>query len=188
MFQAVLNAVLVCHHRRTTFPLTPGRGAAAALPRTYIACLDCGRELPYDWNRMRVVASGLREAGRARLEPCGPMPDGAGALQPDNQAARPGPVRRTPPVAALGPPVLVSAAAVTEDGPCPATGSGQYLVRARLRTQQVQVALRVLNTLMTGLSAQPDDVAKLKSWTDPSQQACSTRDLAQRVVTCAVSP
>jgi hypothetical protein len=72
------------------------------------------------------------------------------------------------------------------DRPCAAGGSGQYMVRAKLRMQQVQVALRVLNALMTGLSAQPDDVAKLRSWTDASHQACSTRDLAQRVVACAV--
>jgi hypothetical protein len=71
--------------------------------------------------------------------------------------------------------------------PLPLSGSGQYLARARLRIQQVQVALRVLDALMTGLSAQPDDVAKLRSWTDPSHRACSTRDLAQRVVACAVS-
>jgi hypothetical protein len=50
MFQSVLNAMFRCSHRRTTFPLTSGRGVA----RTYIACLDCGKEFAYDWAAMRV--------------------------------------------------------------------------------------------------------------------------------------
>jgi hypothetical protein len=50
MLQSILNTVLGCGHRRTTFPLTPVRGGA----RTYIVCLDCGREFAYDWANMRV--------------------------------------------------------------------------------------------------------------------------------------
>jgi hypothetical protein len=149
MFQAVLNAVLVCHHRRTTFPITPGRGAAAALPATYIVCLDCGKELPYDWSHMRVIP------------PAGVRPHRATPVAPVKPPVQPPPVRQPPP---------------------------SYFVRAKLRTEQLQVALRVLNALMTNLSPQPDDVTKLMSWTDPSQQTCSTRDLAQRVVSCALSP
>ena len=43
--------LLGCSHRRTTFPLTP-----AGTTRTYIACLDCGREFYYDWRTMRAGA------------------------------------------------------------------------------------------------------------------------------------
>lgn len=47
-----------CKHLRQSFPLTP-RGnrkpIAACLTGTYVACLDCGKELPYDWNSMSVV-------------------------------------------------------------------------------------------------------------------------------------
>ena len=50
MLQSVLNAVFGCSHRRTTFPLTPGRGGS----RTYVACLDCGKEFAYDWAAMRI--------------------------------------------------------------------------------------------------------------------------------------
>jgi hypothetical protein len=53
-FQAVFNKLFACLHRRTTFPRTSGRTPVGTLPRTYIVCLDCGREIPYDWGRMRV--------------------------------------------------------------------------------------------------------------------------------------
>ena len=62
MDNSLLQAVFGCAHRKTTFPLTPiRRGAIAARSntepkaQTYIACLDCGKELPYDWDRMRKI-------------------------------------------------------------------------------------------------------------------------------------
>jgi hypothetical protein len=30
---------------------------AAALTGMYVVCLDCGKELPYDWQEMRVIGS-----------------------------------------------------------------------------------------------------------------------------------
>ena len=48
MLQNLINAFLGCSHRRTTFPLTPGRKAVAAPGAvrhgTYVVCLDCGKE------------------------------------------------------------------------------------------------------------------------------------------------
>ncbi len=47
-----------CAHKNYTFPLTVRAGrrrAGAAVPRTYVVCLDCGKEFPYDWDEMRVV-------------------------------------------------------------------------------------------------------------------------------------
>ena len=53
-----------CSHKNTTFPITrprkvkePGRVAD-----TYIVCLDCGFEMPYRWNEMRV----FKERRKAR--------------------------------------------------------------------------------------------------------------------------
>jgi hypothetical protein len=50
-----------CWHRRYSFPFTvrssSRRSQAAALTGTYVVCLDCGKELPYDWKEMRVVSS-----------------------------------------------------------------------------------------------------------------------------------
>lgn len=50
MLHVLLNAMFNCSHRRTTFPQTAVRGVS----RTYIVCLDCGKEFAYDWATMRV--------------------------------------------------------------------------------------------------------------------------------------
>jgi hypothetical protein len=60
MLQSILNSLLGCSHRRTTFPQTPGRKNAgfqapgAVRSGTYVVCLDCGKEFAYDWDEMRV--------------------------------------------------------------------------------------------------------------------------------------
>jgi hypothetical protein len=60
MFTTIFNTLFGCSHRRTTFPLTPARHAgftsASTVTRhgTYVVCLDCGKELSYDWENMRV--------------------------------------------------------------------------------------------------------------------------------------
>jgi hypothetical protein len=60
MFQSFLNAFLGCSHQHTTFPLTPARKSiafpAAAAARTYVVCLDCGKEFAYNWQEMRIGA------------------------------------------------------------------------------------------------------------------------------------
>jgi hypothetical protein len=37
-----------CRHKRTSFPQKP-----EGKPN-YVACLDCGRELSYDWEKMQM--------------------------------------------------------------------------------------------------------------------------------------
>ena len=61
MIAKMIDAVFGCRHPRYSFPVTI-RGAgrrpqAGALTGTYVACLDCGREFPYDWQEMRVITS-----------------------------------------------------------------------------------------------------------------------------------
>ena len=64
-----LNALFGCWHRNYSFPRTVRQGArsaAASVTGTYVVCLDCGKEFPYDWKSMKVVpipreASGLVE-------------------------------------------------------------------------------------------------------------------------------
>ncbi len=55
MIELIMKAVFGCSHRRTTFPFTPARrkGAAAVQRQTYVVCLDCGKEMNYDWSEMR---------------------------------------------------------------------------------------------------------------------------------------
>ena len=59
MLQTFLNSLFPCTHRRTTFPLTPGRKSGVAAPAvsrkgTYVVCLDCGKEFAYNWQEMRL--------------------------------------------------------------------------------------------------------------------------------------
>lgn len=61
----LFDMVFGCWHRRRTFPITVRgklrrRIAAAVVTGTYVVCLDCGREFPYDWAQMKTLASELR--------------------------------------------------------------------------------------------------------------------------------
>ena len=59
MLGSLLDAVFGCRHGRYSFPITACRGSrrneAALLTGTYIVCLNCGREFPYDWDEMKVI-------------------------------------------------------------------------------------------------------------------------------------
>ncbi len=73
MIDSLLNTLLFCAHRRTTFPMTSRpRHASSTVPigkRTYVICLDCGKEFSYNWEEMRIVAAepladwGIRRIG-----------------------------------------------------------------------------------------------------------------------------
>ena len=61
MVAKLIDVFFGCRHSRYSFPVTiRGKGRrpqAAALTGTYVACLDCGKELPYDWQEMKVINS-----------------------------------------------------------------------------------------------------------------------------------
>ena len=61
MIGKVLNAFFGCWHGHYSFPMTVKTGSkrnkAASLTGTYVVCLDCGKELPYDWNEMRIIGT-----------------------------------------------------------------------------------------------------------------------------------
>jgi hypothetical protein len=66
MFRFV-TSLFGCAHHHCTFPITakkhgtaPSEGNHPAT--TYIVCLDCGKEFPYDWQQMKVVAPAKRAA------------------------------------------------------------------------------------------------------------------------------
>lgn len=51
-----------CSHVKMSFPITRGgknkqKKVDETLPQTYVVCLECGKELPYSWNEMRVMRS-----------------------------------------------------------------------------------------------------------------------------------
>jgi len=61
MVAKLFDLVFGCRHSRYSFPVTmrgsAQRPQAGALTGTYVACLDCGKEFPYDWQEMRVITS-----------------------------------------------------------------------------------------------------------------------------------
>jgi hypothetical protein len=58
MIDSLVKAFVSCSHRKLSFPITVKHDAR--LPgcrfgsRTYVTCLDCGTELPYSWDEMRI--------------------------------------------------------------------------------------------------------------------------------------
>ena len=64
MVAKLFDALFGCWHTHTSFPQTvrPGtrRSRAASVTGTYVVCLNCGKELPYDWQEMRVVTEADR--------------------------------------------------------------------------------------------------------------------------------
>jgi hypothetical protein len=61
MFEKLMEAFFGCRHSRYSFTVTVRRAKrrpqAATLTGTYVACLDCGKEFPYDWQEMKVITS-----------------------------------------------------------------------------------------------------------------------------------
>ena len=56
---SLFDMVFGCSHKRSSFPITvrgkQRRSPAASITGTYVVCLDCGQEFPYDWKQMKVV-------------------------------------------------------------------------------------------------------------------------------------
>jgi len=72
MFSKVLGALFGCWHGHYSFPITvkKGKRSPAAFPTgTYVVCLDCGKEFPYDWKKMKIVSSATEHAPVASLAP-----------------------------------------------------------------------------------------------------------------------
>jgi hypothetical protein len=59
-----VDALFGCAHRNYTFPRTATIQGTDL--NTYIVCLDCGKEFPYDWQQMKQVPP-PKAKGRAVL-------------------------------------------------------------------------------------------------------------------------
>jgi hypothetical protein len=62
MVDKLFDAFFGCWHGNYSFPISTRSGSrrkseAASLTGTYVVCLDCGRELPYDWEDMKVIGT-----------------------------------------------------------------------------------------------------------------------------------
>lgn len=69
MFSKLMDAMFGCWHSRYSFPMTVRAGARRNQPGmrvgTYVVCLDCGKELAYDWQQMRVMDAMPRKASHS---------------------------------------------------------------------------------------------------------------------------
>jgi len=66
MIANVMDMLFGCWHTNYSFPITAKKGhqkEAARITGTYVVCLECGKEFPYDWKTMKVVS------GNPKLEP-----------------------------------------------------------------------------------------------------------------------
>jgi len=65
MIDTVLNLMFRCPHRRLTRPVTPVTRAGVPQGETYVVCLDCGKQFPYDLKQMRIgkAIDGSHDAG-----------------------------------------------------------------------------------------------------------------------------
>jgi hypothetical protein len=78
MFGDVFDILFGCWHKRYSFPITAKKGSnphceAEQITGTYVVCLDCGKEFPYDWKQMKVMS------GRSRTTEPAPIASGARA-------------------------------------------------------------------------------------------------------------
>ena len=59
MLQLLFDALFGCAHSKPSQAFTPRQTKSvfvtAGQVGTYVVCLECGRELPYDWQKMRVA-------------------------------------------------------------------------------------------------------------------------------------
>jgi hypothetical protein len=70
MVGKLVDLMFGCWHGKFSFPITVRGEArrsrpAASLTGTYVACLDCGKEFPYDWQEMKVLTDGGKKARRS---------------------------------------------------------------------------------------------------------------------------
>ena len=69
MFTKLLNVFFGCWQHDYSFPMTirsRSRSKAGDLTGTYVVCLDCGKEMPYDWNEMKVISSAAEKREHMR--------------------------------------------------------------------------------------------------------------------------
>ena len=60
MLSRIFDAFFGCWHNHYSFPITVKKGRrspAAFATGTYVVCLDCGKELSYDWKQMKIVSN-----------------------------------------------------------------------------------------------------------------------------------
>ena len=71
MLQNIVDYLFGCSHKNYSFPITAKaakrRTEAADVTGTYVVCLECGKEFPYDWREMKVVSMPAKKAAAAAI-------------------------------------------------------------------------------------------------------------------------
>jgi len=69
----IVDLVFGCSHKKMSFPITVrgprSNNQSGSIKGTYVVCLDCGKEFPYDWGEMKVVRGPVSPSGRPALTP-----------------------------------------------------------------------------------------------------------------------
>jgi hypothetical protein len=70
MIAKLFDVFFGCWHTHLSFPITIRPGArpsmAATVTGTYVVCLDCGMEMPYDWQEMKLAGTAAGRRGQVR--------------------------------------------------------------------------------------------------------------------------
>ncbi len=70
---SLYELIFGCPHKHLTFPITVRgklrRTEAASVTGTYVVCLECGKEFPYDWREMKMVSISPHSSGSAERIP-----------------------------------------------------------------------------------------------------------------------
>ncbi len=72
MFSKLLDVLFGCRHTSYSFPMSARavkqHPAAGSLTGTYVVCLECGKEFPYDWKTMKVMSPNAARHAAIRAE------------------------------------------------------------------------------------------------------------------------
>ena len=75
MIDSLLNLIFRCSHRRLTRPVTPVSKAGVPQGKTYVVCLDCGKQFAYDLTAMRIGKPIKQSHDTGVLPPDPPKPN-----------------------------------------------------------------------------------------------------------------
>ena len=88
MITDVVDILFGCWHSNYSFPITSKpherKSPAARFTGTYVCCLDCGKEFPYDWKEMKVISE---SEARRRSKEFAPATAEAAPVLASKQAA-----------------------------------------------------------------------------------------------------
>jgi hypothetical protein len=69
MIDTISNLLFRCSHKRLTRPLSAVTKTGEPRGGTYVVCLDCGKQFPYDLQTMRVGKAAIADTNAGVLHP-----------------------------------------------------------------------------------------------------------------------